>query len=143
MSLEQLSFLAQIISAIAVIASLIFVGFQLRQATAAIRASSSQAHSGLYTDLVRSIIDNADFARIWSVGLSDPRALNDGEWAIQLDCKPPGRCEVIGIPQNFVRGSKILLRQNHRSLTFAVTGKAWPVIPGFLVTKRVNGRSSN
>lgn len=80
MSLEQLSFLAQIISAIAVIASLIFVGFQLRQATAAIRASSSQAHSGLYTDLVRSIIDNEDFAQTWSVGLSDPEALGEGEW---------------------------------------------------------------
>ena len=59
MTLEQLSFLAQIISAVAVIASLVFVGYQLRQATAAIRASSSQAHSSLYTDLVRSIIDNA------------------------------------------------------------------------------------
>lgn len=80
MSLEQLSFLAQILSAITVIASLIFVGIQLKQATAAIRASSSQAHSGLYTDLVRSIIDNADFARTWSIGLSDPGALSDAEW---------------------------------------------------------------
>lgn len=80
MSLEQISSLAQIMSAIAVIASLIFVGVQLKQATAAIRASSSQAHSGLYTDLVRSIIDNADFARTWSIGLSDPKALEEPEW---------------------------------------------------------------
>ena len=80
MSLEQLSFLAQIISAVAVIASLVFVGFQLKQATAAVRASSSQAHSGLYTELVRSIIDNADFARTWSIGLTDPKALDEAEW---------------------------------------------------------------
>lgn len=80
MTLEQWALIAQIISAVAVIASLVFVGFQLSQATAAIRATSSQAHSGLYTDLVRSIIDNADFARTWSIGLTDPKALEAHEW---------------------------------------------------------------
>ena len=80
MTLEQWAFLAQIISAIAVIASLIFVGFQLKKATSAIRATSSQAHAGLYTDLVRSIIDNSSFARAWSIGLTDPNALKEEEW---------------------------------------------------------------
>jgi hypothetical protein len=80
MSLEQASFLAQIVSALAVIASLIFVGIQLRRTTSAIRATSSQAHSSLYTDLVQSIIDNADFATAWSVGLTDPKALNEADW---------------------------------------------------------------
>ena len=80
MTLEQWSFVAQIISAVAVIASLIFVGFQLTRATAAIRASSSQAHSALYTDLVQSIIDNAEFARIWSLGLMKPDQLKEEEW---------------------------------------------------------------
>ena len=80
MTLEQWAFVAQIVSAIAVIASLVFVGFQLKHATAAIRATSSQAHSSLYTDLVQSIIDNADFARTWSVGLTDPKALAEHEW---------------------------------------------------------------
>ena len=36
MSLEQMSFLAQIVSALVVVASLIFVGFQLNHAAAAI-----------------------------------------------------------------------------------------------------------
>lgn len=80
MTLEQWAFIAQIISAVAVIVSLVFVGHQVSKATSAIRASSSQAHSGLYTDLVQSIIDNDDFARIWSVGLTDPEALSEQEW---------------------------------------------------------------
>ena len=80
MTLEQASLIAQIVSAVAVIASLIFVGIQLRRATSAIRATSSQAHSGLYTDLVQSIIDNADFARLWSIGLTDPKALGEEDW---------------------------------------------------------------
>ena len=80
MTLEQWAFVAQIVSAVAVVASLVFVGVQLGQATASIRATSSQAHSSLYTDLVRSIIDSADMGRIWSVGLTDPKALDEDEW---------------------------------------------------------------
>lgn len=80
MTLEQASLVAQIISAIAVIASLVFVGVQLRQATAAIRASSSEAHAALYTELVHSIIDNGDFARIWATGLRDPKSLGEEDW---------------------------------------------------------------
>lgn len=80
MTLEQWSYAAQVVSAVAVIASLIFVGFQVKKATAAIRATSSQAHSSLYTDLVQSIIDDADFAHIWSVGLTAPEALREEQW---------------------------------------------------------------
>lgn len=80
MTLEQASLVAQIVSAVAVIASLVFVGVQLKQATAAIRGSSSEAHAALYTELVHSIIDNADFARIWSKGLTDPKGLREDEW---------------------------------------------------------------
>ena len=81
MTLEQLSFAAQIVSAIAVIASLIFVGLQLQHAASAIRLSSSQAHSALYIELVRSVVENAEFSRIWTAALTDPSALKDEEWA--------------------------------------------------------------
>lgn len=80
MSLEQASLVAQILSAVAVIASLIFVGVQLRQATSAMRNSSSQAHSAIYTGLVSTIIENPDFASIWRRGLSDPKSMNEDEW---------------------------------------------------------------
>jgi hypothetical protein len=80
MSLEKLSFIAQIVSALVVVASMIFVGIQLKHAASAIRVSSSQAHSECYTDLAKSVIDNADFARIWRTGLADPKTLNDDEW---------------------------------------------------------------
>ncbi len=80
MTLEQWAFVAQIISAAAVIASLIFVGIQLKHASAAIRATSSQAHATVYTELTRSIVDNADFARVWSLGLTQPNALTKDEW---------------------------------------------------------------
>lgn len=80
MTLEQWSFVAQIISAIAVIASLIFVGFQLRRATDAIRAASSDAYSGAYTQFVQAIVENAEVADIWARGLREPRRLSEVEW---------------------------------------------------------------
>ena len=80
MSLEQLSFLAQIISGAVVVASLIFVGLELKHASAAIRVASAQAHLDCYTDLAKSVIDSADFARIWREGLAEPDKLKEHDW---------------------------------------------------------------
>ena len=55
----------------AVIASLIFVGVQLRTATRAVRASTSQAHSALYHAIVVTIVNNGEFANIWRRALVD------------------------------------------------------------------------
>ena len=79
MSLEQASFLAQIISAIAVFASLVFVGLQVNQATKAVRASSSQAHSAMYHAITTSLVDDGAFAMIWRKGLGDLNTLTDDE----------------------------------------------------------------
>jgi len=80
MTLEQASFVAQIVSALAVIASLIFVGAQLRRATDAIRAASSDAYTGAYTQFVAAVVENPGFAGIWSRGRKDPCALTEVEW---------------------------------------------------------------
>ena len=69
MSLEQASALAQIISAVAVFASLVFVGLQIRQNTKAVRAAASQAHSAMYHALTDDLVSNKDFAGVWRRGL--------------------------------------------------------------------------
>jgi hypothetical protein len=71
MSLEQASLISQIVSALAVVASLIFVGFQMLQNTKAVKASTSQAHSANYLQAVSSLYDNAEVARLWRLGLAD------------------------------------------------------------------------
>jgi hypothetical protein len=72
--------IAQIASAIAIVLSLIFVGIQLRQATHAVKASSSQAHAAMYQALSAGLIDNFDgFARLWRIGLAGTQALTDDE----------------------------------------------------------------
>jgi hypothetical protein len=80
MSLEQGSLLAQIVSAIVLVASLIFVGVQLRLNTRAVRASSSQAHTATYLALAATPVnDEAGFARIWRKGLAGIEYLNEDE----------------------------------------------------------------
>jgi len=79
MSLEQASLVSQIVSAIAVVASLVFVGFQLRQNTRAVRASTSQAHSATYLQAVESLFADAQFASIWRRGLGDFDRLDEDE----------------------------------------------------------------
>ena len=80
MSLEQASFLAQILSAAAVFASLIFVGVQLRHANMTARATSSQAHSAMYHALIASLInDDLGFATIWRKALADLDSLSEDE----------------------------------------------------------------
>jgi hypothetical protein len=80
LSLEQASFLAQILSAVAVFASLIFVGVQLRHANMTARATSSQAHSAMYHALITSLInDDLGFATIWRKALADLDSLSEDE----------------------------------------------------------------
>lgn len=80
MSLEQASFLAQILSAAAVFASLIFVGVQLRHANKTARATSSQAQAATYHALISSLInDDLGFATIWRKALADLDALSEDE----------------------------------------------------------------
>ena len=80
MSLEQISLVAPIVSALAVTASLIFVGIQVRLATKAVRNSSSQAHSAIYAQIVSNVIGRAEFASIWRRTLIDPSGVDEDGW---------------------------------------------------------------
>ena len=79
MTLSDLASLGSFISGIAVLASLIFVGFQLRQNTQAVRATASQAHASNLQQIVTPIVENGEVARLWRLGLLDIKGLTDDE----------------------------------------------------------------
>jgi hypothetical protein len=79
MSLSDLASIGSFVSGLAVLASLIFVGFQLRQNTQAIRANASQAHSQNWHQITLPVIESGDFARILRLGLDDIACLTDDE----------------------------------------------------------------
>ena len=78
MTLENLYFCSQIVAAIAIIASLIFVGLQVRQSTTTNRAAAAQAFSQQYSDLNHMLL-HSDVREIFARGLDGVGALSPAE----------------------------------------------------------------
>jgi hypothetical protein len=79
MSLSDLAAVGSFIGGLAVLGSLIFVGFQLRQNTQAVRAGASQAHSHNWLQITMQVVESGDFARVWRLGVEDIESLTDDE----------------------------------------------------------------
>jgi hypothetical protein len=79
MTLEEFYYISQIAAAIAIFASLIFVGIQLRQNTRAVRVSTAQAHFTMWHSVSTPLVEDAEMARIWQQALSDFDGLTDQE----------------------------------------------------------------
>ena len=77
MSLEQISYLSQIVGALAVVASLIFVGLQLRQSAKSTRLVAYQAAQERLDSVRQAIASDHDVAEILLQGLADPMRLDD------------------------------------------------------------------
>ncbi|MFZ0608807.1 MAG: hypothetical protein WBD53_13240 [Xanthobacteraceae bacterium] len=79
MNLVEISQISQTLGSAAVVASLIFVGFQIRQNTKATRAASHHAVSEALNRLNLLWARNSEVTRIWLSGMSDRRALTPEE----------------------------------------------------------------
>ncbi len=76
MSLEQLSWLAQIVGSVGVIVSLLFVASQIRQNTRALERNEHNSTMSQWTVVRQAIAQNRDVAELMSTGLSGERALD-------------------------------------------------------------------
>jgi hypothetical protein len=76
MSLEQLSYLAQIAGSVGVILSLIFVGLQVRQNTAALQRNEHNSTMAQWTVVRMAIAKNRDLAEFMTTGLRGESALD-------------------------------------------------------------------
>jgi hypothetical protein len=79
MSLEDIYYVSQIVAAVPIVASLIFVGLQTRQNTRAVRAAASQAYAANRAQLNSNIVTVGEFAQIWRKGVAAPDSLSDDE----------------------------------------------------------------
>ena len=79
MTLEELYYVSQIVAVIAIFASLLFVGLQIRQNTLATRAASHNAVSNSLNEVNRMFAENADLTRIFLAGQVDRQALTPEE----------------------------------------------------------------
>src|SRR3954463_7992305 len=69
MSFEQISYLAQIVASLAVVASLIFVALQIKQNTAALQRNEHNSTMAQWTVIRMAIAKNRDIAELMTAGL--------------------------------------------------------------------------
>jgi len=79
MSLDDLANLGQIIGALAVVISLIYVAFQIRQNTNAIRSATAQTVHEHFANWYQLIAADAELAQIAANGLRDYSSLSEQE----------------------------------------------------------------
>src|SRR5437868_13046484 len=84
MSFEQISYLAQIVASVAVVASLIFIAVQIKQNTAALQRNEHNSTMAQWTVIRMAIAKHRDIAELMTAGL-------DGE--SQLDAADQLRLE--------------------------------------------------
>ncbi|MBI2801598.1 MAG: hypothetical protein HYX63_15230 [Gammaproteobacteria bacterium] len=76
LTLEQIYFLSQIVSATAVVISLLFVGLQLRHNTRALEIAGASDVLHRMSEFTRLLADNGEVAAIFRTGVSDFAALD-------------------------------------------------------------------
>src|SRR5450755_2554738 len=76
MSIEQISYLAQIVASVGVVVSLIFVGLQIRQNTDALQRNEHNSTMAQWTVIRMAIAKNRDIAELMTAGLHGECALD-------------------------------------------------------------------
>ncbi len=79
MSLQDLGNIGEFVAAIAVVISLIYLAFQIRQNTKTVRTSTYQAVLDYSNRVNELILSNPHLERIWRVGRRDLTQLTDDE----------------------------------------------------------------
>src|SRR6266446_5610856 len=76
MSIEQLSYLAQIVASVGVVASLIFVALQIKQNTGALQRNEHNSTMAQWTVIRMAIAKHRDIAELMTAGLHGERAID-------------------------------------------------------------------
>lgn len=71
MKLEKWALIAEIVGAVAVVVSVLYVGIQVRENSATLEAASVQAVSDSLTEFTASVARDADASHIWNTGLQE------------------------------------------------------------------------
>jgi len=79
MDLVAISTLAQVVSAVGVIISLVYLAVQVRQNTRAVRNSTHHALTVTRLDYIAMVAQNAELSRILRIGTQDFSQLNEEE----------------------------------------------------------------
>jgi hypothetical protein len=80
MDLSVLANLGEFVAGIGVIISLIYLAVQVRQNTAQVRASTTQAYSDAVGDLLESVYASPELTEFFVRALTNPDSMDEAEW---------------------------------------------------------------
>src|SRR5438132_13974837 len=73
---EAISAIAQMISSIAVVLSVLYLALQVHQSTRIAKLAAQDAAATALREVTKPFAENSDLARIWRVGLEDLQSLS-------------------------------------------------------------------
>jgi hypothetical protein len=123
MMLEEISSIGQMVAAVATVASLVFVGLQIRQNTRATRAASHNAVSDSLNEINRMFAENEDLTKIWLAGMADRQALSAEErWRFDSTARAYMHvCETMFIQAGLGAGDKSVMHAEEEGIRVAFT----------------------
>src|SRR6266702_8151295 len=81
MSWEAINAVSQLVSSIAVVLSVLYLGIQVHRSTRVAKLATQDAAATALRDVTKPFMENAELERIWRVGLEDIGALSAEERA--------------------------------------------------------------
>jgi hypothetical protein len=81
MDWQTISDISQLVSSIAVVLSVLYLGMQVHQSTRVARVAAQDSAAAALRDVTKVFMENAEPARIWRQGLTDLDALSGEEQA--------------------------------------------------------------
>ncbi|HBS30949.1 MAG TPA: hypothetical protein DEA40_04300 [Parvularcula sp.] len=79
MTLEEIYYVGQTIAVVALLISILFVGYQIRQNTKALKATSHHAITDSFNQINALIISDPKVARLWRLGMAGSADLSEDE----------------------------------------------------------------
>lgn len=79
MTLEEIYYVGQTIAVVALFLSIIFVGYQIRHNTKAIKATSHHAVTDSFNQISSLLIGDPSLGRVWRLGLTGLKNLGEDE----------------------------------------------------------------
>src|SRR5438876_11728378 len=76
MNWEAINAVSQLVSSIAVVLSVLYLGIQVHRSTRVARLATQDAAATALRDVTKPLMENAELERIWRVGLEDLGALS-------------------------------------------------------------------
>jgi hypothetical protein len=76
MSWEAINAVSQLVSSVAVVLSVLYLGIQVHRSTRVAKLATQDAAATALRDVTKPLMENADLERIWRIGLEDLSALS-------------------------------------------------------------------